>query len=335
MIISRTPLRISLAGGGTDIPSFFESYGGAVLSAALDKYVFVTVRRRFDDQIRAGYTRTEIVSKPQELQHELMREALYATGIERSIEITTISDVPAEGTGLGSSSAVTVGLLQAMYQYTGVERSTEQLAREACEIEIDRLRKPIGKQDQYISAFGGLRVFRFHQDGSVTTAPVRLSDERRIELDSSLLLFYTGISRSASEILGEAGIDETRQVSYLSQTRALVDDTLAVLTTGDLQDLGMILHESWRLKRSLSPSVSSVHLNEIYEAARRAGATGGKITGAGGGGFFLFFVPIRAQAALRAALTPRLRELPFHLEPRGAEIVLDLARESGRSQWAE
>lgn len=327
MIVSRTPLRISLAGGGSDIPAYYHEHGGAVLSSAIDKYVFVAVRRRFDDQVRAGYTQTEIVPSREELQHELMREAMRSTGVERGVEIVTIADVPAQGTGLGSSSSVTVGLLNALYRYAGVAASAEDLAREACAIEIERLGKPIGKQDQYIAAYGGLRVTRFHRDGGVTTTPVAITPEAVVHLDRALMLFYTGIARSASAVLGDTAFGAAANAEYLARMVALVDETADALARGDIDAVGAILHEGWDLKRALSDGISSPEIDALYEAARAAGATGGKIAGAGGGGFLLLSVPEAAQSRVRAELGARLRELPFHLVPHGSEIVLDLPYE--------
>ncbi|MFA7295965.1 MAG: GHMP kinase [Dehalococcoidia bacterium] len=331
MIVSRTPLRISLAGGGSDIPAWYREHGGAVLSSAIDKYVFVAVRRRFDDQVRAGYTLTEIVPSREALQHELMREAMLSAGVERGIEIVTIADVPAQGTGLGSSSSVTVGLLHALYRYAGIEATAEEIAREACAIEIERLGKPIGKQDQYIAAYGGLRVTRFHRDGAVTTTPVAITAEAYARLDRSLMLFYTGITRSASTVLGDTAFGSEANAEYLGRIVALVQETADALGRGDVDAVGAILHEGWELKHSLGDGISSPEIDALYAAARAAGATGGKIAGAGGGGFLLLAVPEAAQARVRAAMGARLRELPFHLVPHGSEIVLDLPYEEAEA----
>lgn len=325
MIITQTPIRISFLGGGTDFREYFQDSGGCVLSTAIDKYIFVVIKERFDDLVRVAYTKTEIVERVEDLQHELVREALRKTGIDRRVEIATMADVPSEGSGLGSSSAVTVGLLNAMYAYREETASAEKLAREACEIEIDILGKPIGVQDQYIAAYGGFRFLTFNENGSVQVEPINVSDETRHRLNESLLLFFTGKSRRASDVLTEqkANISERKQILHELKNKALAGR--ACLESGDLETLGKLLHESWLLKKQMASCISDNHLDEIYQTAQRAGAIGGKLLGAGGGGFMLFCCAWECQERLRAALHG-LRELPFRLERAGTKIILNYRR---------
>jgi D-glycero-alpha-D-manno-heptose-7-phosphate kinase len=326
MIIVQTPLRVSFLGGGTDFAGFYQHEEGCVLSSAIDKYIHVIIKKRFDAKIRVGYTRTELVDSLDELQHELVREALRTTGITRQIELATMGDIPSEGSGLGSSSTVTVGCLHAMYTYQGRLVDAELLARQACEIEIERLGKPIGKQDQYIAAYGGVRFIHFGTDGSVSVDIVTLPDEGRRALDERLLLFYTGITRQASSILTEqvANIDDRMQV--LRELKALAGEARCLLEQGQLDGLGAMMHQGWLLKRSLASGISNAGIDDMYEAARRAGALGGKITGAGGGGFLLLYCPPKYHDAVRYALRD-LRELPFRLEKDGSKVILNARRD--------
>lgn len=324
MIISRTPFRISLAGGGSDLAEYYRQHAGNVVTMAVNHYMYVTVNRRFDDTIRVSYTRTEIVDHVDDLQHDLIRDAMKVTGMTKGVEITTIADLPA-GIGLGSSSTLTVGVLNALYAMKGEWRSPAELARQACEIEIERLGKPIGKQDQYIAAFGGLQDIHFLQDGSVTVHPMICGTETRERLVRNLQLFYTGVRREAGSVLSEA----RRRIESRPDTRAAVDGlvTLAArvrlaLVSNHVERIGAILDESWKLKKQMASNVSNNHLDEVYEAALRAGADGGKISGAGGGGCLVLFTKRRKQAAVRAAMSKAgLREVPFGCEPEGSRII--------------
>ncbi|MGC8838036.1 MAG: GHMP kinase, partial [Anaerolineae bacterium] len=291
MIITQTPIRISLAGGGTDFPEFFRREEGCVLSSAIDKYVFVIIKARFDDKIRVGYTRTEMVDRVDEVQHELVREALRLTGITKGVEISTMADIPAQGSGLGSSSAVTVGLLNAMYVYTRRMQTAETLAREACRIEIDILGKPIGIQDQYIAAYGGLRFLRFHTDGSVTVEDLDLDPDVKRRLNQNLMLFWTGIQRNASDILAEQKAQMDDHMPYLREVKALALEARECLLAGEIDELGRILHRNWELKKGLASRITNPQIDDMYATALRAGALGGKIAGAGGGGFLLLYCP--------------------------------------------
>jgi D-glycero-alpha-D-manno-heptose-7-phosphate kinase len=325
VIIVQTPLRISFFGGGTDFPSFFKEEGGCVLSSAIDKYIFVSVKERFDDKLRVGYTQTEMVDRVDEIQHELIREALRMTGINSSLEVTTMGDIPSEGSGLGSSSTVTVGALHAMYAYLGEIVSAETLAREACHIEMGILKKPIGIQDQYIAAYGNLRYFEFSPDGQVSVEKVELDQESRRAFNDRFLLFFTGVSRRADNILREQEGNIKDRITILREIKQMVHEARKFLASGDFDAFGLLLHESWRLKKSLAGSISNGAINDLYELARRNGAIGGKITGAGGGGFLLLYVPYEKQPFVRKALCG-LRELPFRLESDGTKVIFNYRR---------
>jgi len=325
LIIVQTPLRISFFGGGTDFSTFFMQEGGCVLSSAIDKYIFVTVKERFDEKLRIGYTQTEMVESVDAIQHELIREALRMTNIHKGIEVTTMGDIPSEGSGLGSSSTVTIGALHALYTYLGEIVSAEQLAREACEIEIEKLGKPIGIQDQYIAAYGNLRFFEFLPDGQVKVEKLKLDTEFRRALNDRFLLFYTGITRSADTILGEQKNNINDRISVLREIKQMAFQARSELESGDFDAFGSLMHQSWELKKKMAGQISNGTINEIYETARRAGAVGGKITGAGGGGFILLYVPYEKQFAVRQALRD-LQELPFRLESDGTKVIFNYRR---------
>lgn len=322
MIIAQTPLRISFLGGGTDFPDFYRAEGGCVVSATIDKYIYVIIKQRFDAKIRVGYTRTERVDSLDDVQHELVRESLRLTGITRQVEVSTMGDIPSEGTGLGSSSTVTVGCLNAMYSYLGEPKDPQRLAQDACRIEIETLGKPIGKQDQYIAAFGGLRCIEFGPGEEVRVQRLRLSDSGLSRLSERLLLFWTGITRSASSVLAEQRNNISDRLDTLRQMKAQALEARACLEAEAFDDLGMLLHRGWELKKGLASGITTPAIDEMYAAARRAGAIGGKITGAGGGGFLLLYTPRHRQDDVRQALG-QLRELPIALEPDGSKIILN------------
>jgi D-glycero-alpha-D-manno-heptose-7-phosphate kinase len=326
LIIVQTPLRISFFGGGTDFPSFFMEEGGCVLSSAIDKYIFVTVKERFDSKLRIGYTQTEMVDGVDEIQHELIREALRVTGIHSSLEITTMGDIPSEGSGLGSSSTVTVGALHALYTYSGEIVSAERLAREACSIEIDKLKKPIGIQDQYIAAYGNLRFFNFLPDGHVKVEKVSLDAESRRALNDRFLLFFTGVSRRADRILKEQKKNIKDRLTILREIKQMVYEARDMLARNDFDAFGLLMNESWKLKKALAGQITNGAIDDLYELAKRSGAMGGKITGAGGGGFLLLYVPYERQSAIRNALCG-LQELPFRLEADGTKVIFNYRRE--------
>jgi D-glycero-alpha-D-manno-heptose-7-phosphate kinase len=325
LIIVQTPLRISFFGGGTDFPSYFMEDGGCVLSSAIDKFIFLTIKERFDAKLRVGYTRTEMVDDIDQLHHELIREALRVTGIRNGVEITTMGDIPSEGSGLGSSSTVTVGALHAMYAYLGEIVSAERLAREACTIEIVTLKKPIGVQDQYIAAYGGLRFMEFMTNGEVRVEKINISTEARRALNDNFLLFFTGVSRRADSILTEQKSNIKDRLTELREIKHMAHQARDYLEAENFDALGELMHQSWELKKRLAGTISNGQINEMYEAARRAGAIGGKIAGAGGGGFLLLYVPYERQNKVRAALSG-LQELPFRLESDGTKIIFNYRR---------
>ena len=343
MVISRTPIRISLVGGSTDIANFYREHGGAVISTAIDKYISVRITKRRNSQIAINTPHhRETVSDPNHIQHHLIREAVRKTfptacgGIKGGgISITVTSDIPSRGCGLGSSSALTVGLLNALHAYQGIEVPTETLAQQACEIEIDRLNQPIGKQDQYIAAYGGLRRIQFNRDESVDTQAIPVTPKTVAHLENNFTLFYTGIQRRAETILHKQKRSASPQT--LLQIKDLVPAFYDVLVEGNhkgcpykngnredrLCEVGYLLNRAWQLKRSLCDSISNSMLDTIYERAVAAGALGGKILGAGGGGYFLFYVPKAKQGAVTAALSDLgLSRLVFRFEPQGSQVIV-------------
>ena len=324
MIITRTPLRVGLVGGGTDLPDYYREHGGRVLNAAIDKYVYVVVKQRFDDDIYVNYSSKEIVSRVEDLQHELVREALHMTGIRGGVEITTLSDIPSSGgSGLGSSSAVTVGLLQALFTYQGRQLTAEELADRACAIEIDRCRKPIGKQDQYAAAYGGVCDIRFGPGDRVVVDQLALTPQVRRKVQEELLLFFTGVTRSANSILSEQTANIADRLPQLHQRRDLAGEAANGLRDGDVDALGVAMNKSWAAKRELASGVSTSQIDEAVEAAISAGATGTKVTGAGGGGFLLVVCPLENQRRVREQLA-HLRELPISIEPFGSRVILNI-----------
>lgn len=323
MIIIQTPLRVSLFGGGTDFPDYYLEHGGCVLSAAIDKHIFVTIKGRFDDKLRVGYTRTEMVNSVEEIQHNLIREAFRMTGITHGVEVTTMGDIPTEGSGLGSSSTVTVGALHAMHALRRELVSEERLAREACTIERDILRSPIGIQDQYIAAYGGFRFIEFKTSGEVVVSPnISLDPSTMRRLNDNLLLFFTGITRQADNILAEQKTNISDRLTVLAEMKQLAYHAYEELKCGNVDMIGDLLHESWQLKKGLASQISNNGINEMYDTARRAGAMGGKITGAGGGGFLLLYCPNGRQERVRDALG-HLQELPFNLGQDGTKVIFD------------
>ena len=329
MIISQTPLRISFVGGGTDLKDYWSVKPGAVLSTTIDKYVYVIIKERFDDYIYVNYTQKEIVSKPSNLKHDLVRETMLKAGIEGGVEITTLADIPSEGSGLGSSSSITVGLLNAFYAFQGIQVTAEQLAQEACEIEIDILGNPIGKQDQYIAAYGGLREIIFNPDETVTIESVKINSANKLTFGSNMLLFYTDTTRHSLDILVEQKKDTPQKMDILTQMRDQVNPLKEILESDDsglcCDQVGQILHETWKYKKQLSKKISNPDINKMYQQARDAGALGGKISGAGGGGFLLVYVSREKQNAVRAALKD-YRHFPFMLEPDGSKVIFNIKR---------
>jgi D-glycero-alpha-D-manno-heptose-7-phosphate kinase len=324
MIISKTPLRVSFVGGGTDLGDFCDEHGGAVVSSAIDKWIHVIVAPRFEGDLRISYSRTEIVPGADEVEHELVREALRLTGLPRGLDLVTLADVPAQGTGLGSSSAVTVGVLNALYAYQGVSRSPADLAEEASHIEIDVLGKPIGRQDQYATACGGFNFIEFMpRGGGIRVEPIVCPAQTLERLHRSLMLFYTGRQRAASDVLSgqRQAIVQGSATAALLGMRDLAYELRDALGRGDVEGVGPLLDRNWELKRSLVSGLSDAQVDEWYRKARDAGASGGKLLGAGAGGFLLIMAPAERQSNVRAALAD-LREVPFHFAARGTQITL-------------
>ena len=320
MIISQTPYRVSFAGGGTDLPAFYRQTYGAVLSVALGKHMYVTVSPRFDKTVRVAYTKTEITDGIDALQHELVREALRITDLHEHIEITTIGDLPG-GTGMGSSSSLTAGVLNALFAYKGQVIGHERLAELTCRIELDILGKPIGKQDQYAACFGGVNYIRFNPDETVDVEPVPCKPQTLRELESRVLIMYTTVQRSADGILKKQSEGTAGKMTALTRMRDMADEMRHALTDGgDLDRFAELLHEGWLLKRSLGFGISQQQVDDWYDAARAAGAQGGKLLGAGGGGFLLLIAPPNRHEAIREALG-RPQEVAFTIDPRGSRII--------------
>jgi D-glycero-alpha-D-manno-heptose-7-phosphate kinase len=323
MIISKTPCRLSFAGGGSDIESYYREYGGAVVSVTIDKYVYLTLQTKFDHHIRIGYSRTEDVERVDDIQHPIVRHCLNMLGPRQGVEITSHADIPSRGSGLGSSSSFTVGLLNGLYAYQGRHASPQQLAEQACHVEIDLCGDPIGKQDQFAAAFGGLRMYHFHPDGSVGVEPLICRAQTLEKLQRNLMMFYTGITRSAGDILKEQTRALGSETSAIEKMHHMVAHAHAMrneLENGNPEAVGEILHESWMLKRGLTSGISNMAIDQCYQEAREAGAVGGKILGAGGGGFLLLYVPQKHQEAVRKALG-KLRPIPLSFEHEGSKIV--------------
>lgn len=318
MIIARAPFRVSFAGGGSDVPEFYRQAHGAVTGTAIDKYMYIMIHPYFHDKIRLKYSKTEDVNSIDEIEHPLIRECLRLVGIERGVEIASIADVPA-GTGLGSSSSFTVCLLHALYAYTGTYVTKERLAAEACRIEIDTLKQPVGKQDQYLAAYGGLNHIRFNPDETVFVTPVICAQETLRRLGQNLMMFFVGAERSAAELLTRQRETLPSKLEHLKKMVRLAEELRDALSASDLARFGKILHEGWVLKKQLAGGIASPLIDEYYDRALRAGAVGGKLLGAGGTGFLLFYCEPRHQDGVRAAL--KLRELAFRIEYEGSKII--------------
>lgn len=325
LIITQTPLRISFAGGGTDFKGFYNCNYGSVVSTAIDKYIYVIVKERFDDKIRVGYTKTEMVDSVDEIEHELIREAMRMVGIEKGIEIATMADIPSQGSGLGSSSTVTVGVLNALYAYKGEVVSPETLAQQACKIEIDILGKPIGKQDQYIAAYGGLRNFRFYENEEVKSDKIKLGESASRRMFENLMLFYTGSTRKASSVLSEQKNNIQRKMDILLEMRNQADELADALNNRNIVVLGNTLREGWLKKKQLASGITNPDIDKIYDDAMAAGAAGCKITGAGGGGFLLVCTLPESRFAIRKKLS-YLRELPVSFSRDGSKVIFNVRR---------
>jgi D-glycero-alpha-D-manno-heptose-7-phosphate kinase len=325
MIIVRSPLRITLGGGGTDLPSYYREHGGFLIAAAIDKYVYITVHQTFIEELIVKYSVLERVASIEDLKHPIVREAFKVVGLDsHALEITSMADIPA-GTGLGSSGSFTTALLKALYSHRKMLIHPRELAEQACDIEINRLREPIGKQDQYIAAFGGLTCFRFNRDESVEAWPLKIDIETLYNLEDNLLLFFTGYSRSASSILKEQDDKTKQQNSDMIQNLNYVKDlglrSFDALENGRLADFGRLMHEHWEHKKQRSGGMSNPTINQWYDHAMSNGAVGGKLIGAGGGGFLMFYAEDKTR--LRHAMTAAgLKEVRFRFDFEGTKTVV-------------
>lgn len=324
MIVSQTPLRVSFLGGASDFEDFYKDNTGAVLSATIDKAVYVVVKERFDDKIYVNWAKKEIVDRVEGIEHELVRCAMQVVGVDKGVEITTLADVPAEGIGLGSSSSTTVGLLHALHTYCGRLVTAEQLAEQACHIEIEMLGKPIGRQDQTIAAFGNMRLITFSRDG-VKVGDVNLKGKANWDLDDNLLLFYTGVTRQSSSVLTSQKARIADNVPVLRELAQLALEGKECLERGEFDRFGELLGVGWELKKRLANEISNPAIDQIYQAAKEAGAIGGKIAGAGAGGCLLLYCPIAKREAVRERLK-HLRELPFRFQEDGSKIIFNYRR---------
>lgn len=325
MIITRSPLRITLGGGGTDLPSYYHDYGGFLIAAAIDKYVYVTTIRPFTEGIFLKYSEMEHVEQIQEVKHPIIREALTLLDFKTpQIEITTLADIPS-GTGLGSSGSFTTALLKALYTHRRRLILPSELAKQACEIEIDRLHEPVGKQDQYIAAYGGITCLEFHPDDSVNAYPLPISIDTLFEMEDNLLLFFTGFSRKAGDLLKDqvtrSEKDDARMIENLHETKDLGMQSRKLLEAGKTADFGALLNAQWEQKKHRSGGMSNPQIDEWYELGRKNGAIGGKLVGAGGGGFLLFYA--EDHAGVRQAMTKAgLEEVRFHFDFEGTKVML-------------
>lgn len=322
MIITRAPFRVSFCGGGSDLPSFYEKYGGCVLSTTIRKYMYLTIHNYFEkDQIVLKYSKTETVHDFSEIEHRIFKQCLTDFNL-KGVEISSMADIPA-GTGLGSSSTFTVALLHLLHTYKGEYVSKYKLAKDACAVEIEKLGEPIGKQDQFAAAFGGLKFYEFTPSGFVNVEPVIMAPESYKKLENNLLMFYLGGTHSASAILKEQS-QNVKSVDKATVQRQMCDITRKLkeeLQKNNVDAMGELLHENWMLKKSLASGISNPLIDDAYSRAMNAGATGGKLLGAGGAGFMLFYVPEDKQESVRAALSD-LREMDFEMDNSGSSIVM-------------
>jgi D-glycero-alpha-D-manno-heptose-7-phosphate kinase len=329
MIISRAPVRISLGGGGTDLPSYYTKFGGFLVAAAIDKYIFISINKRFFSTIRLSYSETEIVNSVDQVKHRIFREALKLLGIVNQVEIVSIADVPSN-CGLGSSSAFTVSLLNGLHASKREFVALQDLAEEACRLEIDILGEPIGKQDQYMSALGGLCSLTFEKSGQVLVEPLHLPADKLMDLENNLSLFYTGVERRASEILSSQNektkTDDGAVISTLHQIKDIGLRSRRALELGKLDEFGALMDFHWQIKKNLSQKISNPHFDEVYETARRSGALGGKIMGAGGGGFFMFYSQNKNGRLIEALQPLGLSYTSFRFDYEGAKIVINMKR---------
>lgn len=324
MILSKAPVRLSMGGGGTDLPSYYKEHGGFLLSTSINKYVYILLNKRFEDNYRLSYSKTEIVKEIDEIEHPIFRESMKFVKVDGKVEIVSISDVPSN-CGLGTSSTFTVALLNALYAYRRDYVSIDKLAEKACHIEINVLKEPIGKQDQYASAFGGFNAYYFEKDDTVRVEPLKIKEEMMMELQNNIFLFYLNINRSASTILSEQNEksknNDLSTINKLHKIKEIGLYTKKILEEGKINEFGEILHNHWLTKKGLSSKVSDPYIDEAYELALKNGAIGGKVVGAGGGGFLMLYChenkPKLVEALRKFGLTPTW----FSFEFEGAKKI--------------
>ncbi len=322
MILSRAPVRVSMGGGGTDLPSYYEKFGGFLLAAGINKYVHILLNKRFEESVRLSYSKTEIVDDIKDIEHSIFRECLKYTGIKKQVEIVSIADVPSN-CGLGTSSTFTVALLNALYLYKREYHPLHELAERACHIEINILKEPIGKQDQYAASFGGFNAYTFHKNGEVSVEPVSISDGALMELQNNLFLFYLNKKRSAGDILKDQNKktkkNDKKVIERLHKIKEIGLYTRKILEKNKIDEFGELLHEHWLTKRGMSSKISDEYIDEVYEVARKNGALGGKVIGAGGGGFFLFYNPHNKTAFINSMKKMGLTPTWFSFEREGVK----------------
>jgi D-glycero-alpha-D-manno-heptose-7-phosphate kinase len=325
MIIARSPLRISLGGGGTDLSSYYERFGGFLVAAAIDKYVYITLHETFVPDLIIKYSKLERVTRVEDIEHPIIREALTLAGLEAAyFELTSMADIPA-GTGLGSSGSFTTALLKALHAYKKNLIPNAEIAAQACDIEINRLKEPVGKQDQYIAALGGITCFNFHKDGRVEAWPAKISEETRYNLEDNLVMFFTGYSRSAGAILKDqhekSKQDDKAMLENLHHTKEIGFASQRALESGDLREFARLMDEHWQRKKVRSGGMSNPKINEWYDLARANGALGGKLIGAGGGGFLMFYAEEDKSKLRHAMRQAGLKEVRFHFDFEGTKLV--------------
>jgi D-glycero-alpha-D-manno-heptose-7-phosphate kinase len=326
MIVTRTPVRIPLGGGGTDLPSYYTQYGGFLVSAAIDKYIYVTVNKRFEESIRLSYSSTEIVDNPEEIKHPIVKQALKHLKIDSGIEITSIADVPSN-TGLGTSSSFTVGLLNALHSFKREKVNANDLAEEACFLEIELLKEPIGKQDQYLAAYGGVQCLELDRLGNVKVTPLHLSEDAIDQLESNTLLFYTGIRRSASEVLAPqskgASLDKEKVIDNMHRIKEIGYEIKKSFEEENLGHFGELLDIHWQTKKGLSDKVTQSQIDKWYDVAKSSGALGGKVMGAGGGGFFMFYCDNGKNGFRKAMEKEGLKEMRYRIDFEGSKVLVN------------
>ncbi len=327
MIVSRTPFRLSLGGGGTDLPAYFTRYGGFFVSGAVNKYMHIVVNDRFEPGIRLSYSRTETVGSPEEIHHPSARESLRLLGIVDRLEIVSLADVPA-ATGLGSSGSFTVGLLNALYAHQRIAKTPEQLAEIACDIAINRLHEPSGKQDEYTASLGGIRSYEIDTRGNVSSEELRISDHTLSELEYAIMMFYTGITRKAGEILvrqqEKVVEDDGKAVEKMHRIKEIGKESKRALEAGDLRRFGELLHEHWEVKRGVIDNATTSQIDAWYSTAREKGAIGGKIVGAGGGGFLMLYCDEGREKVRAALVSQGLSEMRFRFDFEGSKVIYNV-----------